>query len=76
MAGPGKPGPDPRYPIKIQVKVDAELLAFLDGLAEATGTTRAAIFRALAEAHRRYLMGLAAEYVGSRLAFAEQELQA
>jgi hypothetical protein len=66
MAGPGKPGPDARYPIKIGVKVDADLLDFLDGLAEATGTNRAVILRALAEAHRNYLMRLATEYVKTK----------
>lgn len=76
MSGQGKPGPDPKWTHKVHVKFDDELLDFVDGLANVMGVPRAAVIRALCEAHRRYLLQSAVEYVETRINEAEQEFQA
>jgi hypothetical protein len=76
MSGKGRPGPDPKWTNKVHVKFDDELLDFVDGLANVMGVARAAVIRALCEAHRGYLLRSAVEYIETRINEAEKELQA
>lgn len=57
------PGPPRQFDHTLEVKVTSEMYTFLTDLAVAIDTSKAAVLRALAEAHMNYLSSLASQYV-------------
>lgn len=69
----GKRGPAKRFHHIIEVHVDEEMNDFITGLAAVMDTSKAAVLRALAQAHINYVGGLARQYVESGMDLVEAE---